>query len=297
MTLIAHISDLHLSPVPFPRREGLKPLLGWINWRRQRGAHDNGVWERTAAAVLAAAPDHVAVTGDLIELGLASEYAAARAALVRLGEPARVSWAPGNHDAYTARALSRAREALAAWLPPTLSRPAEAGARRAAGGGGAAGADDHDLRAHFPRLAIAGHAAVITLCSGTPTWTFSAEGELGREQLGRLDAILAGLDRAAHLPVIALHHPPAAEGLSRLKRLRDGLALLEIIARHRCPLVLHGHLHEARRHEWAASGRRVALIGAPSASATGRHGEEGPAFNLIRVTPDLAWSAETRPVR
>jgi 3',5'-cyclic AMP phosphodiesterase CpdA len=276
VTLIAHLSDLHLSPVPFPLEWPwrLKPALGWINWRRQPGAHDNAIWEKTAAAVLAAAPDHIAVTGDLIELGLSVEYAKARTALTRLGDPAKVSWAPGNHDAYTTDTPPRIRAALGEWLSLPIG--------------------EGDLRTHFPRLDLIGRAAVITLCSGMPTWTFSAEGALGDEQLARLDAMLAGVDRAQHLPVIAIHHPPVAEGLSPLKRLRDGAALLKILAGHRCPLVLHGHLHEARRHEWVGQDHRIALIGAPSASATGRHGEEGPAFNLVTVAPDLSWSVETR---
>ncbi len=330
MTVIAHLSDLHLSPVPFPTEWPwrLKPVLGWINWRRQPGAHDDKVWEKTAAAVLPAAPDFTAVTGDLIELGLSSEYAGAALALAKLGDAQTVSWAPGNHDAYTSDTTARARKSLNPWLAPPFTsprrgevgrRPGEGGSasthsalplsRRALrvdlpppGGGNPApaitgeGSFGSDLRAHFPRLDLVGRAAVVTLCSGTPTWTFSAEGALGPAQLARLDAMLAGLDRTAHLPVIAVHHPPAAEGLSRLKRLRDGEALLHILARHRCPLVLHGHLHEARRHEWAAFGQRIALVGVPSASATGRHGEEGPAFNLVTIAPDLTWQVETRAV-
>jgi 3',5'-cyclic AMP phosphodiesterase CpdA len=279
VTVIAHVSDLHLSPVPFPAEWPwrLKPVLGWINWRRQLGAHDDAVWEKTAAAVFATKPDFVTVTGDLIELGLSTEFMRARAALSSLGDPAGVSWAPGNHDAYTTDTTERSRPMLGDWLAP----PRDAKA---------------DIRSHFPRLDRVGDAAVVTLCSGTPTWTFSAEGALGASQLARLDAMLVGLDRAACLPIIAIHHPPFAPGLSRLKRLRDGDTLLQLLARHRCPLVLHGHLHEACRREWRGGDHGVMLVGASSASATGRRGEEGPAFNLVTVAPDLSWSVETRPV-
>ncbi len=330
MTVIAHISDLHLSPVPFPTEWPwrLKPVLGWINWRRQVGAHDDAVWDRTAAAVLATKPDFIAVTGDLIELGLSSEYARGRAALRQLGGPAQVSWAPGNHDAYTTDTTNRIRNQLGDWLAPpsTSPRRGEVDARSAAGegarpfpenalplsrpaadlpppGGGdpaprieKANSSGADLRAHFPRLDRVDCAIIITVCSGTPTWTFSAEGALGAPQLARFDTMLAGLDRTTCLPVVAVHHPPFAPGLSRLKRLRDGEALLNILARHRCPLVLHGHLHEACRREWRHSDHVVTLIGASSASATGRRGEEGPAFNLVTIAPDLSWSVETRPV-
>lgn len=138
MTVIAHLSDLHLSPVPFPAEWPwrLKPVLGWINWKRQPGAHDDAVWERTAAAVLAASPDLVAVTGDLIELGLSSEYARAARALARLGDPEAVSWAPGNHDAYTTDATARAGKHLVDWLKLPFTSPRRGGVGRRPGEGG-----------------------------------------------------------------------------------------------------------------------------------------------------------------
>ncbi len=280
-TVIAHLSDLHLGPVPFPWAPPfrLKPVLGWINWARQPGAHDVTLFERTAAAVRAAKPDHILVTGDLIELGLDREWQAAHAALARLGTSPEISWAPGNHDLYTSDVPARIRLGMADWLAPATSTA--------------------DLRDHFPRLDRVGHAALITLCSGTPTWLFSAEGELGVSQLARLAALLDGLDRGRFLPVIAIHHPPVAPGLSRLKRLRDAGALLDILVSHRCPLVLHGHLHKACRRDWSRDGHDVAVIGAASASATGRHGDDPASFNLVSVAPGVGgfgWQVETRPV-
>jgi 3',5'-cyclic AMP phosphodiesterase CpdA len=278
MTLIAQVSDLHLGPVPFPAPWPLKPVLGWINWARQPDVHDNALFAASANAVAAAMPDHVAVTGDLIELGLDSEWRAAGEALARFGPPGRVSWAPGNHDVYTAGAVQRAARAMAPWL-------------------GAASGAEKDLRRHFPRLDIVGEAAIVTLCSGLPTWLFSAEGALGALQLARLDRMLAGIDRDRHLPIIAVHHPPVAPDLSRLKRLRDADRLLALLARHRCPLVLHGHLHKACRTEWRSAAHVVTGLGAASASATGRGGDDPASFNLIKVertARGLGWTAETR---
>lgn len=264
MTLIAHVSDLHLGPVPFPasRPWALKPTLGWINWARQPGQHDNALWEKVAERIAAARPHAVVVTGDLVELGLASEWRAAAEALRRLGPADRISWAPGNHDFYTSAAVARARDLMVDFLP--------------AGGNG-------DIRDRFPRLDLVGRAAIITLCSGTPTWLFSAEGELGAPQLARLDAMLAGLDRRVHMPVIAVHHPAVAAGLSRLKRLRDGEALADLLIRRECSLLLHGHLHQAVTAEVTRGGVTLTQTGAPSASATGR-GKDSPAgFTLVRI--------------
>jgi 3',5'-cyclic AMP phosphodiesterase CpdA len=274
VTVIAHLSDLHLTPVPFPFGEGLKPALGWINWARKPGAHDAALAARALEAAAATRPDHVVVTGDLIELGLPSEYAAAGAALAELGDPDRVSWAPGNHDVYTRRAEARLQLILGDWLAGT--------------------AVGEDLRGRFPRLAVVGRVAVVTLCSGTPTWLFSAEGELGAAQLARLDALLADLDRNTHLPIVAVHHPPHAPVLSRLKRLRDGDALMALLARHGCPLVLHGHLHLACDTVWTGGGRSIHLAGAPSASAAGRHGDDPAGFTLVHVDEGLAFRLERR---
>ncbi|MCB1508022.1 MAG: metallophosphoesterase, partial [Hyphomicrobiaceae bacterium] len=77
MFRLAHLSDLHISPLPRIRRLDLmsKRVLGYANWTRNRG-------KRTADWVLASlladldrkAPDHVAVTGDLVNLALAEEF-------------------------------------------------------------------------------------------------------------------------------------------------------------------------------------------------------------------------------
>ncbi|WP_298476250.1 metallophosphoesterase [Phreatobacter sp.] len=279
VTTIAHVSDLHLAPVPFPFGEGLKPALGWINWRRKPDAHDPAIAARVAEAVRAAAPDQVAMTGDLIELGQASEYGAAAEALAAFGPPCRLSWAPGNHDVYTVRAVPRLREALGGWLAP------ETGPQNAA-----------DIRGHFPRLVVVGRVALVTLCSGLPTWLFSAEGEIGAAQLARFDAALSSLDRTAHLPVIAIHHPPHAPGLSPLKRLRDGDVMMRLLARHRCPLVLHGHLHTAGETTATVDGFAITLAGAPSASSAGHHGDDPAGYSLVHVDEALGWRLERRAV-
>jgi 3',5'-cyclic AMP phosphodiesterase CpdA len=279
VTTIAHVSDLHLAPVPFPFGEGLKPALGWISWRRKPSAHDPVLGLRVAAAVRAASPDHVALTGDLIELGLASEYGAAAEALAAFGPPCRLSWAPGNHDVYTARAVPRLRDGLGGWLAP------EAAPQNAA-----------DIRGHFPRLVATGRVALVTLCSGLPTWLFSAEGELGAAQLSKLDAMLSAIDRTAHLPVIAVHHPPHAPGLSPLKRLRDGQALMALLARHRCPLVLHGHLHKACEATVTIDGFAITVAGAPSASSARHHGDDPAGYSLVQVDEALRWRIERHAV-
>ena len=45
-------------------------------------------------------PDHIAVTGDLVNLGLPEEFLRAADWLHHLGSPDKVTAIPGNHDAY-----------------------------------------------------------------------------------------------------------------------------------------------------------------------------------------------------
>jgi len=269
MALIAHVSDFHLHPAPFPWQWPLrlKPALGWINAVRKPGAHDRASLDRTLDAIRRAAPDHVVVTGDLYETGLVREIAAAGEVLASLGDAAAVSWAPGNHDVYTTDVPAR----IAAGLAPWLAEPGRAA---------------KDLREAFPRTTMLAGVRIVALSSGTPTWTFSAEGELGKAQLARLDAILARRPPAS-LDIVAVHHPPLPDGLNPLQRLRDSHALLDILFAHGVPLLLHGHLHRRLVRNVSRGDHILTLLGAPSASSTGHH-DEPAGFNLIEVAADGA---------
>ena len=89
MTL-AHVSDVHLSPMPGValRHLNVKRGLGYLNWQRQRRrTHTRPTLDLVIADLLAHKPDHIAVTGDLINLGLPAEYEAATAWLHEVGTP------------------------------------------------------------------------------------------------------------------------------------------------------------------------------------------------------------------
>ena len=101
---IAHLSDVHLSPVRgfTPRHWNAKRSLGFVNWTtKRRHVHLREVADRIVSDIKRHAPDHIAVTGDLINLGLPAEYDAALHWLATIGTPADVSLVPGNHDIYT----------------------------------------------------------------------------------------------------------------------------------------------------------------------------------------------------
>src|SRR5260221_9091441 len=103
MFVLAHLSDPHLAPLPRLRPLELlsKRGLGYINWlRKRRSIHRTDMLAALVADLKGHAPDHVAVSGDLVNLSLTNEFALARGCLAGRGDPRHVTGVPGNHDAY-----------------------------------------------------------------------------------------------------------------------------------------------------------------------------------------------------
>ena len=92
---LAHLSDPHLPPLPAARFRDLasKRALGYLNWTRNRHKyHRREVLDALVADIRAQRPDHIAVTGDLVNLALEAEFAPSRAWLESVG--ARASMSP-----------------------------------------------------------------------------------------------------------------------------------------------------------------------------------------------------------
>jgi len=116
---LAHLSDPHLPPLPAARLRDLagKRALGYLNWRRNRHKyHRREVLDALVSDLQAERPDHIAVTGDLVNLALEAEFAPARAWLESVGAPDRVTVIPGNHDAYVRVTQHRFAEAWGSYL-------------------------------------------------------------------------------------------------------------------------------------------------------------------------------------
>src|SRR5260370_1924296 len=103
MCVLAHLSDPHLGPLPTPRLAELmgKRATGFLNWQRKRGLiHRADLLARIVADLEAQAADHIAVTGDLVNISLTREYAPARAWLAALRAPRDGPPVPGHPDVY-----------------------------------------------------------------------------------------------------------------------------------------------------------------------------------------------------
>jgi len=275
MFTLAHLSDPHLAPLPKARLADLasKRVLGWAHWRRTRHRiHRAEQLDLIVRDLQAQAPDHVAVTGDLVNIALAAEFPQARAWLDRLGSPHDVTLVPGNHDAYVRSALPLH---AAHWHAFMCGDDAAISAPR------------------FPFVRRRGPLAIIGLSSAVATAPFMATGRLGPEQLARLDDLLAAL--AGHFRVVLVHHPPGRSRSGRFKRLTDAAALRAVLARRGAELALHGHDH-VHALDWLEGPRGpIAAVGVPSASAAelAGHHVEPAAYNLYRIDGSAgAWRCE-----
>lgn len=269
---LVHMSDVHLGPLEgLPLRHlNTKRALGYLNWQRgRRFVHTRSVADRIAADALAQEPDHIAVTGDLANLGLPGEYARALAWLEALGDPTRVSVVPGNHDIYTGRL--RGASCLETWAPYMR--------------GNEAPVPDGPVR--FPYVRRLGPVALIGLNSAVPTPPFVAAGRLGEAQIADLAATLERLGETGAIRVVLIHHPPLPGQAPPRRALEDASALADVLARSGAELVLHGHNHQQmlawRRH----SDRGIPVLGAASASAAIAHKDEPLGrYHVLRIRRD-----------
>jgi 3',5'-cyclic AMP phosphodiesterase CpdA len=265
--VLAHLSDPHLPPLPEPTTSELigKRLLGYLNWTRNRHAiHHRDTLDALVADMQAQAPDHIAVTGDLVNLALPAEFEPARAWLESVGTPDRVSLVPGNHDAYVRATRHRAAEAWGDYMR------------------GDDGAID------FPYLRRRGPLALIGLSTAIPTAPLMATGLLGRAQLDALDQLLATLSADDAFRVLLIHHPLRSK--SRYKRLIDSDALQAILKRHGVDLILHGHDHMHSTMWFEGPRGRIPAIGVPSASSIAHGDTPAAAYSLFSIEHDGgAW--------
>lgn len=278
MFALAHLSDPHLSPMPRPKLVELmgKRAVGYFNWRTNRGAHHSPDFLSTLVADMKDRGfDHLAVTGDLVNLGLPDEYGLARRFLESLGPGERVSMVPGNHDAYV---RGTALLHVDTWKE-YIAGDEPAGKTNVSG-------------AAFPYLRRRGDLAIIGLSTAIPTAPFLATGKLGKAQLLELERLLKVTRKEGRFRVVLIHHPPVGRH-SPHEVLTDAKAFCAVVARGGAELVLHGHKHKAMMQKIAGPDGSVNVIGVPSASNPGASPERGGAYNIYRIGGSAgAWTCE-----
>jgi len=270
---LAHLSDPHLPPLPQPRLSELagKRALGYLNWTRNRHKfHKRGVLDTLVSDMQAQSPDHIAITGDLVNLALEAEFPPSLTWLESVGTPARVTVIPGNHDAYVRATQHRFAETWTSYL---------------------AGDEPLDRDGAFPTVRRRGPLALISMSSAVPTPPLMATGRLGRSQLEALARILAGLSSEQAFRVLLIHHPLRSE--ARTKRLTDASELLALLRQYGVELVLHGHDHVHSTIWIDGPSGSIPAIGVPSASALAHGRYPAAAYNLFSILRDGdAWRCD-----
>jgi 3',5'-cyclic AMP phosphodiesterase CpdA len=273
MFTLAHLSDPHL-PLPEPRVTELfgKRITGYINWRRNRRfIHDRAVLDTLTADLKQQKTDHIAVTGDIVNIAAQAEFPPGAAWLASLGSAHEVSFVPGNHDIYVAAGGRYAAQAWGEYM---------------SGDSGGIG---------FPYVRRRGPLALIGLSTGVPTLPGMATGTLGARQTEALTALLSDLKNERAFRVVLIHHPPVSEA-GWHKRLTDAVRLKRALAAAGAELLLHGHDHR-RMLNWleGPAGTRVPAVGVPSASASPATAKQAAAYNLYFIDGEPgAWSCQVK---
>lgn len=261
--VLAHLSDAHLGPIARPRLKELagKRLTGWLNWTRGRStAHDMTLLATLVADLKAHHPSHIAVTGDLLNIGLPSEFPVAQSFLEDLGPAHDVSFTPGNHDAYVRSSLPQLAQTFAPW-----SR-------------------DDNGHSGYPYMRIRDDIAIIGTSSGFPTAPFLASGRLGEDQLTALGVKLDEARAKNLFRIVLIHHPPHREGASKARGLLDAKGFERIMARHGAELVLHGHNHRnSVSHVRGPDRKPIPVVGVGSASAAGGTLSHRASYHLFYI--------------
>jgi Icc protein len=204
--ILCQISDLHIkahgkkSYRVVDTAESLQRCVAQVNQLKQQ-------------------PDAVVLTGDLVDFGLADEYAMLRTLLAPLQMPYYLL--PGNHDE---------RRALRAAFPEHAYLWQGHGA-----------ADNPDARIEY---VIDTHPVrIVALDTVIPR---ASNGALAASSLVWLEQVLS--EQPQRPTVIVMHHPPFKTGIGHMDQigLVDAQALEAVVRRHpQVERVLCGHLHRA----------------------------------------------------
>jgi 3',5'-cyclic AMP phosphodiesterase CpdA len=294
---LAHFSDVHLGPLPRGaawRDFALKRPVGYLSWRLNRHRlYFPAIADAIAADIVAAAPDHVALTGDIVNISARDEFPAAARWLKRFGAPKHLSFVPGNHDTYVRFGWEHGLGHLAPYMTgdmrvdQTQTNP--------------------QIACPFPFVRLRKNVALIGLCSALPQPLHKAAGRLGELQLDSAARLLRDLRERGYYRCVLIHHPPLPGLAPPRKALADAARFRDILAAEGAELVLHGHNHAHSLVPLPSPFGTVNVVGVPSASMGETQHHEPAAWYRYAITRQngcwhtgltiRAWNPESRSVR
>jgi 3',5'-cyclic AMP phosphodiesterase CpdA len=265
---LAHLSDSHLPNLRVShvlKNFSPKRVIGAFSWfLNRRRWHFQNVADAIQTSIIANKPDHIAFTGDAVNIAAWDEFKDAARWMQRFGPPEQMSFVPGNHDTYVNVPWVEGLNLFAPWMKP----------------------DRHEPQidpSHFPYVRLRRNIALIGLNSGSPQAFRSAGGTLGERQLLELGNILSLLGQQGFYRIVMIHHPPLPGMNKPRKALSDAAALQAVLAEHGCNLVLHGHNHHSMLTWLDSKHGHVPIVGAPSASMNGDDIHEPAGWNLFNI--------------
>lgn len=284
---LGHISDLHVLKIEHPRPWQYlnKRLVGGTNLLMKRSkSHSSSVVDRALNRMQNDYEvDHIAITGDLSNLALDSEFYESARILSGIPDAARrVSVIPGNHDYYTKEAAREQR--FERYFAPYI-RSDLPGYR-----GDSA----------YPYCHLRGDdVAIIGMNSAIPTpWLF-ATGRVDDEQLNVLGAMLDDPKVRHRYKVVMIHHHLLPFEHSRVeftRRLINAKTVLEKLRRHDVDLVIHGHNHHFSTVELPQlRGTGTLRICEAGSTSVGSYSDPyfGGKFNIYHIEDARLKSIET----
>ncbi len=278
MYRFAHISDIHLGPLPQLTLRELfsKRITGFINWHRNRRKHLLvNTLDLLLSDIRAHHPDHLMITGDLVNLATEIEIRLAGEWLESVGEPLATTVVPGNHDAYVPGAHDKS---VKRWYPFIAGDDSPKNWPD----------DDHV----FPTYRQRGPIAIIGCSTSLATPPFSATGFFSSRQARETVELLKKAGEDGLFRVVLIHHPPIRGAAARHKRMIGIRRFNAAMSMGGAELILHGHTHLDTVHFLKThSGGQIPVVGIASASQGPGGHKPRAAYNLFTLTGEPgAWN-------
>ncbi|MHC5307900.1 metallophosphoesterase family protein [Bartonella sp. LJL80] len=272
---LAHISDIHLSPLPVPTIKELmgKRITGYLNWKKNRKEElGTATLDALMLFLKSQKPDHLVISGDIVNLATKLEFTQAREWLSAQGAARDISLTFGNHDAYIRGALAEACKTFQPWIK---------------------GDEPTAWCNSFPYMRVRDNVAIIAASSAIATPPFQASGYFDSAQAHHLGDLLDDAADRKLFRVVMIHHPPFKGATHWHKKLWGVDRFQAVMNKHGADLILHGHTHLPTLNHISGKTGRIPVVGVSSASqAFG--GRKPPAnYNFFSIGgSQTKWTCE-----